>query len=195
MKQNHTFTFIMLFLIALGLSACSSLDKKIDGKYVSIYNESSYLIFYKDGSLQNSLWNITSNGNTTIDNSFVYTIDKDNIITAINTTEYVGQDSLNEYEIGILYKDYICILWDGILPINNTNTSVESTLGDLTLIFNFKEDKSYEYTVTSNNEIVHTENGTYTINDNEVICTSKDGVITTFISADDKVFCIEYVKE
>lgn len=185
----------MLFLIALGLSACSSLDKKIDGKYVSIYNESSYLIFYKDGSLQNSLWNITSNGNTTIDNSFVYTIDKDNIITAINTTEYVGQDSLNEYEIGILYKDYICILWDGILPINNTNTSVESTLGDLTLIFNFKEDKSYEYTVTSNNEIVHTENGTYTINDNEVICTSKDGVITTFISADDKVFCIEYVKE
>lgn len=33
------------------------------------------------------------------------------------------------------------------------------------------------------------------INDNEVVCTSEDGVVTTFISADGKVFCIEYVKE
>lgn len=63
------------------------------------------------------------------------------------------------------------------------------------LTYNFKENKSYEYTVTSNNEIVHTEYGTYTINNNKIICTSEEGVITTFISADDKVFCIEYVKE
>ena len=68
-------------------------------------------------------------------------------------------------------------------------------LGDLSLTYNFKEDKSYEYTVSSNNEIVHTENETYEINDNEVICTSEEGVVSTFIGADDKVFCIEYVKE
>ncbi len=192
MKQNCT--FVMLLLILLGLSACSSHNKTIDGKYVSIYNESSYLIFNKDGSFENSLWNITNNGATTIDDRFIYTIDEDRMITAIDTTEYEGQDSLNEYEIGILYKDYICILWYGILPINHTNTTVKSTIGDLTLIFNFKEDKSYEYTVI-NNEIVHTENGTYTVNDNEVVCTSQDGVITTFVSIEDKVFCIEYVKE
>ena len=40
---------------------------------------------------------------------FVYTIDENNIITAIDTTEYEGKDSLNEYEIVILYNDYICI--------------------------------------------------------------------------------------
>ena len=194
MKQNRNFTFIVLFLIIFSFSACSTHDKMIDGKYVSNYNESSYLIFKKDGSFINSIWTVTNNGTTTIDDRFVYTIDENNIITAVDTTEYEGQDSLHEYEIGLLYKNYICILWDGILPINNTNTSVKSILGDLTLIFHFKEDKSYEYTVT-NNEVVHTEYGTYTINGNEVICTSEEGVVTTFISAKDKVFCIEYVKE
>lgn len=195
MKQKHTFTFIMLLLIVLGLSACSSHDKTIDGRYVSIYDESSYLIFDKDGSFKNSLWNITSNGNTTINDNFVYTIDENNIITAIDTTEYAGQDSLNEYEIGILYKDYICILWNGALSQTYKDTIITTTIGDLLLTFNLKKDKSYEYTVTSNNEIVNTENGTYTINGNEVVCTSEDGVIITFITTDEKVFSIEYVKE
>lgn len=195
MKQKRIFAFIMLLLIILWLSACSAHDKKIDGKYVSIYNESSYLVFDKNGSFTNSLWNITNNGITTIDDRFVYTIDENNIITAIDTTEYEGQDSLNEYEIGILYKDYICILWEGVLSKTYKDTTITNTLGDLILTYNFKEDKTYEYTVTSNNEIVHTENGTYTINGKEVVCISEDGVTTTFISAEDKVFCIEYVKE
>lgn len=195
MKQNRTFTFIMLLLSVLGLSACSVQSKTIEGKYVSIYDESSYLIFEKDGSFKNSLWNITNNGITTIDDRFVYTIDENNIITAIDTTKYEGQDSLNEYEIGILYKDYVCILWNGILSKTYEDITITNTFGDLLLAYNFKEDKSYEYTVTSNNEIVHTENGTYTINDNEIVCTSEEGVVTTFINAEDKVFCIEYVKE
>ena len=76
---------------------------------MSIYDKSCYLIFDKDGSFKNSLWNITSNGYTKINDDFVYTIDENNIITAIDTTEYEGKDSLNEYEIVILYNDYICI--------------------------------------------------------------------------------------
>lgn len=195
MKQNRTFTFIMLLLIILGLSACSPQSKTIDGKYVSIYNESSYLIFDKDGSLKNSLWNVTNNGNTKISDNFIYEIDEHNIITAFDTTEYAGEDSLHEYEIGFLYKDYICILWNGTLSKTYDDTTITNTVGDLLLTFNFKEDKTYEYTVTSNNEIVHTENGTYEINDNEVVCTSEEGVVTTFIGAENKVFCIEYVKE
>ena len=109
MKQNRASAFIILLLVVLGLSACSSHDKKIDGTYVSIYDKSCYLIFDKDGSFKNSLWNITSNGYTKINDDFVYTIDENNIITAIDTTEYEGKDSLNEYEIVILYNDYICI--------------------------------------------------------------------------------------
>lgn len=195
MKQKRSFIFIMLFLVILGLSGCSSNHKTLDGKYVSIYNETSYLIFNRDGSFTNSLWNDINNGTSTTTNNFIYTIDDYSVITAVDTTEYEGEKSLKEYEVGILYNDYICIIWNGILPVNNINTTITNTLGDLLLTYNFKEDKSYEYTVTSNNEIVNTENGTYTVNDNEVICTKEDGVVTTFISEEDKVFCIEYVKE
>lgn len=73
--------------------------------------------------------------------------------------------------------------------------TITNILGDLILTFNFKEDKSYEYTITSNNKIIHTEIGTYTVNDNEVVCTGEDGMKTTFLSAEAKVFCIEYIKE
>lgn len=185
----------MLFLSILGLSGCSSHETTLDGKYVSIYDESKYLIFDNGGSFKNSLWNVTNNGTTTINNNFIYSIDENNIITAVDTTKYEGNDSSNKYEIGILYKNYICIMWKGTLSKTYKNATITNTLGDLLLTYNFKEDKSYEYTVTSNNEIVNTEHGTYTVNDNEVICTSEDNVTTTFISEEDKVFCIEYVKE
>ena len=105
--------------------------------------------FDKDGSFKNSLWKITNNGTTNINNNFKYNIDENNIITAIDTTKYEGQNSLEEYEIGILYKDYICILWKGTLSKTYKNTTITNTLGDLLLTYNFKEDKSYEYTVTS----------------------------------------------
>ena len=75
------------------------------------------------------------------------------------------------------------------------DVAITNTIGGLQHTYDFREDKSYEYAVTSNNEIVHTENGIYTVNGNEAVCTSEESVITTFISADDKVFCIEYVKE
>ena len=195
MKQKRSFIFIMLFLSILGLSGCSSNHKSLDGKYVSIYNETSYLIFNKDGSFTNSLWNDINNGTSTTTNNFIYTVDDYNVINAVDTTIYEGEKSLKEYEVGILYNNYICIIWNGLLPKTYEDTTITNTLGDLLLTYNFKEDKSYEYTVTSNNEIVNTENGTYTVNDNEVICTREDGIVTTFISEEDKVFCIEYVKE
>ena len=68
-------------------------------------------------------------------------------------------------------------------------------LGDLNLTYNLKEDNTYVYTVTSDGEVVHTENGTYSINNDEVICTNDDNINTTFINIDDKTYCIEYVKE
>lgn len=197
MKQSRTFTFIMLLLIliVLGLSACSSQEKRITGKYINIYDETHYLIFNKDNSFIDNFLTITHKGNTSIADFYVYQIDNNGLITIIDTTEYEGQDSLKKYELGILYKNYIGVFWEGILPKTYEDATVTNTLGDLLLAYNFKEDKSYEYTVTSNNEIVHTEDGTYTINDNEIVCTSEEGVVTTFINAEDKGFCIEYVKE
>ncbi|EOS33456.1 hypothetical protein C807_00295 [Lachnospiraceae bacterium 28-4] len=195
MKRNRTFTFIMLLLIVLGLSACSSQKQKLSGKYIDIYDETHYVSFDKDGTFIDNFLTTTSKGNTSISDFYVYKIDDNGLITIIDTTEYEGQNTLDEYQLGILYKNYIGAFWNGVLSITYKNTTITNILGDLILTYNFKEDKTYEYTVTSNNKIVHTENGTYTINGKEVVCTSEEGVVTTFINADDKVFCIEYVKE
>ena len=195
MKRNRTFTFIMLLLIVLGLSACSSQKQKLSGKYIDIYDETHYVSFDKDGTFIDNFLTTTSKGNTSISDFYVYKIDDNGLITIIDTTEYEGQNTLDEYQLGILYKNYIGAFLNGVLSITYKNTTITNILGDLILTYNFKEDKTYEYTVTSNNKIVHTENGTYTINGKEVVCTSEEGVVTTFINADDKVFCIEYVKE
>ena len=196
MKKNNTKIIISVFcFILLGLTACTSNPKGIEGKYVSIYDESTYLIFNKDGSLISSLWTTIENGESIPQDCFRYSIDENNIITAIDTTEYEGQNELNKYEIGIMYKDYICIKWNGTLSNEYEDTSLTNTLGDLNLTYNLKEDNTYEYTVTSEGEVVHTENGTYSINDNEVICTNEDKQVTTFINIEDNIYCIEYVKE
>ena len=195
MKRNRTFTFIMLLLIVLGLSACSSQKQKLSGKYIDIYDETHYVSFDKDGTFIDNFLTTTSKGNTSISDFYVYKIDDNGLITIIDTTEYEGQNTLDEYQLGILYKNYIGAFWNGVLSITYKNTTITNILGDLILTYNFKEDKTYEYTVTSNNKIAHTENGTYTINGKEVVCTSEEGVVTTFINADDKVCCIEYVKE
>lgn len=197
MKKNNTkFVVSVLFLFILGISACSSKQGTIEGKYLSIYNVGNYLMFDKDGSFQNNWWTTTNSGTTKIDDSFIYTIDENNLITVIDTSEYEGQDQLNEYEIGILYKDYICVKWNGKLSKNYTDTSITNTLGeDLILTYNFKSDKTYEFIVTSNDKVVDSENGTYSINDSELTCTSDEGQNTTFINIDGNAYCIEYVKE
>ena len=196
MKKNYTKIIIsIIWFILLGLTACTSSSKVIEGKYVSIYDELTYLIFYKDGSLVSNLWTTVENGKSIPRDCFRYSVDENNKITAIDTTEYEGQDELNEYEIGIMYKDYICISWNGILSSTYENISLTSTLGDLNLTYNLNKDKSYEYTVTSEGKIVHTENGTYLINDGKLTCTSNEGKVITFIDIDGNAYCIEYAKE
>ena len=195
MKIKNTIVILFICILLLSLTACDSNKKTIEGKYISIYDESNYLIFNKDGSLISNLWTNIKNGESIPQDCFRYSIDENNIITAIDTTKYEGQDELNKYEIGIMYKEYICISWNGTLSNKYEDVSLINTIGDLNLTYNLKEDKTYEYTVTSDGEIVYTENGTYSINNDEVICTNEDNVNTTFINIDDKTYCIEYVKE
>lgn len=195
MKNNTKIIISVFCFILLGLTACTSSPKAIKGKYVSIYDESNYLIFNKDGSLINSLWTTIENGESIPQDCFQYSINENNIITAIDTTEYEGQDELNKYEIGIMYKEYICISWNGTLSSEYEDTSLTNTLGDLNLTYNLKEDKTYVYTVTSDGEVVHTENGTYSIDNNEFVCANEEGLITTFININGNAYCIEYVKE
>lgn len=195
MKQNRTFTFIMLLLIVLGLSACSSQKQKLSGKYIDIYDKTHYLNFNEDGTFVDNFLTTTSKGNTSISDCYVYKVDDNGLITIIDTTEYEWQDSFDKYDLGWLYDNKIGIWLDGMLPTDDIETSISCSLNSYIFMFYFDNNGTYEYTSTSNNEIVHTENGTYEINDNELVCTSEEGVATTFISAEDKVFCIEYVKE
>lgn len=186
MKQKHTFTFIMSLLIVLGLSACSSQTKVLNGKYYSAFNNELYYTFDGENYSTNNLWediDIVDSGSGT------YTVKDNKIIT------YINKDEKHQRELGFIYDNYIVSLWEGVLSKTYKDTTITNTLGNLILTYNFKEDKTYEYTVTSDNEIIHTENGTYTINGKEVVCTSEKSVVTTFIGAEDKGFCIEYVKE
>lgn len=200
MKKKLTIIFLNFCFLFLGLTACNSQEEKeITGTYVSVYDKSDYLVFDKDGTFINSMWTITSNGNTTIQDCFEYTINDNGLIIAIDTTEYAGQNSFKEYEIGYLYEDYICSLWEGNLPKDYTDTTIsyEFEFVDEEYIFTytFKNDMTYEYTASSNEEILETKAGTYLIDKNTVTCTSENNNVITFINADNKSYCIEYTKE
>ena len=186
MKTKNTTVILFIGILLLSLTSCSTNKTTIDGKYINILDESIYYEFSNDNSyLTNNVWNIPIDST-----SGSYTItDNELILYANNNEDY----SMN---LGFVYKDYICSSWKGVLPMIDKNTSVSMTLVDsLMLSIEFKEDNTYVYTVISNGEIKHTENGIYSINSNEVICTNEDKQITTFVEVDDNIYCIEYVKE
>lgn len=197
MKKSNIkkITISILCFLFIGLTACSSKQETIAGKYISIYDESNYLIFEKNGSVISNMWTTFENGEYIPRDCIQYSIDENNMVVAIDTTEYVGQDSLNEYEIGILYKDYICIKWNGSPIRDYIDTTMTHTLGDLVLKFELKKDKSYEFSTISYNEVVDTETGTYLIKDNEIVCTSNEGLVTTFMNIDENIYSIEYAKD
>lgn len=193
MKWNRVFTYIILFLSILSLSACSSKKQKLIGKYTDIYDETHYLCFNDDGSFIDSFLITTSKEDTSISDHYIYQIDNNGLITITSTLEYESQDSLDKYDFGWLYNDYIGIWLDGTLPTNNTEAFISCSLNGFGFEFHFNNDNTYEYITISNSEIDHTESGTYSVNENKVVCTGEDGATTTFINAEDKVFCIKYV--
>lgn len=185
MKKNNTkFVLSVLFLFILGLTACSSSQDKIEGKYISNFDNSIYYIFYKDNTYETNFeWDAP------VDSSKgLYSITDGNI------TLY-NEDENYDFNIGYAYNNYIGSWWNGALSKTYDNVTLNNELGDLTLSYNLKEDKTYEYIVTSNEEVVHTENGTYSIDNNEVMCTNSEGDICTFMDIDGNTFCIEYIKE
>ena len=186
MKTKNTTIILFIGILLLSLTSCSTNKTIIDGKYINVLDKSIYYDFSNDNSYStNNAWDIpidSLSGSYTI-------IDNELILYANGSKEY----SMN---LGFVYKDYICSSWDGVLPMTDKNTSVSMTLVDsLILSIEFKEDNTYVYTATSNKEVVHTENGTYSVNSNEVVCTNEDKEVTTFVEVGDNIYCIEYVKE
>ena len=174
--------FIGLLLLALNISACSSQTKTLNGKYISAYDSDVYYEF--DGNKWNGL-----TGDDFENGTFV---NKDGKITL-----YYNGDENSTCEMGYLYGEYICYLYEGNLPDGNYKESYISR--DMTegirIECYFKEDKTYEEEVISDGEIVRTEHGTYTVSGDKVVCTSEDDVTTTYISAEDNIFFVQFVKE
>lgn len=187
MKTKNTTVILFIGILLLSLTSCSTNKTTIDGKYINVLDESIYYNFSSDNSYStNNAWDIPIDSS-----SGSYTITDNELILYANDNENYSMN------LGFVYKDYICSSWDGVLPMADKNTSVSTNLADnLILSIEFKEDNTYEYTVTSDGEVVHTENGTYSINNNEVVCTNKHKQTTTFINIEDNnIYCIEYVKE
>lgn len=195
MKIKNTTIILFMSILILSLTSCNSNKKIIDGKYVSIYDKSTYLIFDKDGSVISNMWTVLEDGENIPRDCFQYSIDENNIITAIDTTKYEGQEELKKYEIGIMYKEYICLSWKGTLPNKYEDTSLTRTVEGLNSTCNLKKDRTYEYIVTHDGKVVYNGNGTYLINNGEVICTNDNNINSTFINIDNKTYCIEYIKE
>lgn len=172
------------FLFMLSLTACSSKQNVIKGKYIADFDDSIYYIFYEDNTYETNYdWDLS------VDSSKgLYTISEGNITLYNENGDYT-------YEIGCVYKDYIGSWWRGILPEAYDDVTITTELGDLILEYNIKEDKTYEYIVTSDGQVVHTENGMYLINNDKVICTSESDETHTFINADNRTYCIDYVKD
>lgn len=186
MKTKNTTVILFIGILLLSLTSCSTNKTTIDGKYINTLDNSIYYDFSNNNSYStNNAWDIPIDSSS---GSYAIT-DNELVLYANDNEDY----SMN---LGFVYKDYICSYWDGVLPMINKNTSVSMTLVENLILFvEFKEDNTYKYTVTSDGEVVHTENGTYSINNNEVVCINTENKITTFINVDNNIYCIEYVKE
>lgn len=193
MKHKFTIFTIILCLILIGIVSCSSKSNTINGTYISLYDESSYLSFNSDGSLTSSLW--TDNDNKPLEH-FTYSIDENGFIISTDTTEYENHDELLTYDIGYLYDKYICYKYDGNISYDNESTiSYQIPNFDVRLFFTFKPDGTYSHHATSDGKTVDAEEGTYSVNNDVITCTSNDNKITTFFNTDNGILCAEYVSE
>lgn len=187
MKIKNKPIILSICILLLSLTACSANENTIEGKYINTLDNSIYYTFSDDGTyLTNDVWDMP------IDSSEgSYTITGNGLIL------YANSDEDYSMNLGIIYKDYICSVWEGTLPENYSDKTLSKQLIDgFILTFTFNEDKNYEFTVISDkNETVFTENGIYSINNDKVVCENNSGETSEFINGDDKIYCIEYVKE
>lgn len=186
MKGKEIFFLSFILVLCLFSVSCSTVAETINGTYFQVVDDSVYYIFSNDGtySTNDSNWDFpvdTSKGTYEI-------IDGQLIL-------YASNDKSNNINMGYVYNDYLCSLWEGKLPEQYEVAILSCQLSeDLVLQYEFDSDKTYKYSVTSQGENVFEESGSYSINTNMVTCVNK-GNETTFLQVDNDIFCIEYYKE
>lgn len=184
MKKNIMITCI--FIILFCLTSCSTNLKTLNGKYIATFDNTIFYEFSNNGTyITNDNWDLgvdSSSGSYDITDSNIFLYASD------NKDYYIS--------LGTICDNYICSIWEGDLPEKYNNTIITNQLSnDCILSYTFNKDKSYKYTVTSNNNIVFSESGEYSINSNKVICTNNDDTTSTFFKDNNIVYCIEYIKE
>lgn len=185
MSKRVKITLLIFALITL-LTSCSNRNA-LQGKYNSVFNDTFYS-FSKNKTY-------STNDDDSASNDIHSCVGTYNIIDGELILYIDGKDGSTIHP-GVIYKEYICSLWTGSFPKTYSNITFSNELSkQLTLIYNFYENKNYEYSIKSNGKITVTETGTYAIKDNKVICTNIDNRITTFICDNDTIYCVEYIKE
>lgn len=98
-------------------------------------------------------------------------------VAKIMKEQQENEDAVTEWEMGKVYKNYICTKWDGTLSRKYTDTVLTTTGGTESIRYKYslKKDKTYERETTVDDEVIYTEKGTYSIDGNEVTCTSDEG--------------------
>lgn len=195
-KMKNIIKVVLLTTIwSFILTGCGNTEY-IDATYYNVNNKENYIILSKDGFIKNSLWTEYNNGEEKIRDCFTYNIIDNNLI-AIDQTEYAGESDKRRYNVGTLYKDYICSKWDGIIYDDYFYTELSfQMIEDINLKIVLKADKSYEYTINEYGESVFFESGSYNINDNMVTLTNNDeNILAIFINVDGTPYCIEYQKQ
>ncbi|MDE6014931.1 MAG: hypothetical protein K2H41_04370 [Acetatifactor sp.] len=193
LRKYIVYVTSFLFILSLGLSACDSKRTSLHGKYLSAYEGGKYYYDFVDGEnyTTNKLWIESGIKDFNDSGTGTYIIDDNKIITYVNGDEHM------QNVIGYIYKNYIGNWWEGEFPDKNNKTAkITLTFFEHDyLTYQFKEDKTYEYTVFSYNEAKSTEVGTYAITGDIITCTNENNEVTTFLNTKDGVFCIEYIKE
>ncbi len=180
---------MLLCTLLFILTGCSSDNKSLNGKYVSTFGDGTYYNFDKNGNYSsNQQYDESVQGTTG-----KYTIDDDGLITIQISENHTST-------IGYFYKNYICSLWTGVLPKNNNDeTIITCQIGveenSLQLSYTFNNDGTFAYNVNTNDEVVETKLGTYSVEDERVVCVEEDNIITTFINTENGVYSIDYSKE
>lgn len=198
-KGNKIVTVMMLGMLFL-LSSCGSKRYKLQEKYVNVFKENVHYKFLED-----STYAVTyDDGDDPKPGTYLFGEGSENALKLFD------DETARGYEfIGGVYEDYLCIIWNGRLPKKYEDTKISRVSDDLEgrMYMNcyFHEDGTYEFLMYLENydtkipEFYHSQEGTYEVEKEKVVCTSDDGskniAASTYFMANDKIYSICFVAE
>lgn len=178
-------TLVCVLFIFVGCSSAHSLD----GKWISLYDDSIYYNFDNKGNY------------STNDNRFTDEESRTGTSKIINKKVelYINGNEKYTINLGYIYKNYICTAWTGVLPkTKKDETIISLSLGEQFVYnYTFNNDGTYNYCLIDDGVVAeeYNDKGTYTVNKNVVICTNNDGNEFIFFDTPNGILSAQYKRE